>query len=69
MTTQQTSDAPRCPLCGAGMREELGMERDNAGLVQRWWTCPSCLHRQTTIDGDGGEGRHEEGRQSECTSM
>lgn len=57
MTTQRTS-APRCPLCGAGMREELGMERDNAGLVQRWWTCPRCLHRMTTVEdvcGDGEE--------------
>ena len=62
------TSAPRCPLCGAEMREELGMERENAGLRQRWWTCPRCLHRQTTIDGDGGEGRHEEGRQ-QCTSM
>lgn len=50
MTTQQTSDAPRCPLCGAEMREELGMGRENAGLVQRWWTCPRCLHRQTTVE-------------------
>lgn len=58
MTTQQTSGAPRCPLCGAGMREELDKERHNAGLVQRWWTCPSCLHRETTIEdvcGDGEE--------------
>jgi len=40
------------------MREELGMERDNAGLVQRWWTCPRCLHRMTTVEdvcGDGEE--------------
>jgi len=41
------------------MREERGMERENAGMVQRWWTCPRCLHRQTTIeevaqDGDAG---------------
>ena len=32
------------------MREELGMGRENAGLVQRWWTCPRCLHRQTTVE-------------------
>lgn len=50
------TSAPRCPLCGAGMREELGMGRDNAGLVQRWWTCPRCLHRQTTIEDVCGEG-------------
>lgn len=28
------------------------MERENAGLVQRWWTCPSCLHRETTIENE-----------------
>lgn len=61
-------DAPVRPLCGAEMREELGKERETAGLAQRWWTCPRCLHRQTTIDSDGGEGHHEEGRQR-CTSM
>lgn len=44
------SKAPRCPLCGAEMREERGMGRENAGLVQQWWTCPSCLHRETTIE-------------------
>lgn len=37
------SVVPRCPLCGATMRE-------NTGLVQRWWTCPSCLHRETTVE-------------------
>lgn len=46
----RTSDAPRCPLCGAEMREERGMERENAGLVQRWWTCPNCLHRSVTTE-------------------
>lgn len=57
-----TSDKPpTCLLCGETMREELDMERRHEGLVQRWWTCPRCLHRQTTIDGDGGGGRHEEG--------
>jgi transposase-like protein len=49
------SSAPRCPLCGAEMREELGMERRNEGLVQRWWTCPKCLHRSVTTE-DTGEG-------------
>lgn len=49
------ASAPRCPLCGAGMREELGMRRENAGLVQRWWTCPMCLHRETTIEDEEGE--------------
>lgn len=44
------TSAPRCPLCGAEMREERGMERENAGLVQRWWTCPRCLHRSVTTE-------------------
>lgn len=62
-----TSDKPpTCPLCGADMREELGMERRNEGLVQRWWTCSNCLHRQTTVSEDGGA-RPEEGRQ-QCIS-
>lgn len=53
---------PTCPLCGERMREERGMERMNAGLVQRWWTCPNCLHRQTTIDGDcGNHAQRKEG--------
>lgn len=55
----RTSGAPRCPLCGAEMREELGMGRENAGMVQRWWTCPQCLHRETTVEevrGAGGAG-------------
>lgn len=60
------SGAPRCALCGSPMREELGMERSHEGLVQRWWTCPRCLHRQTTVEEEGGRGRQEEG---ECTSM
>jgi|GEM_PF-3597302 len=60
--------APRCPLCGAEMREERGMGRENFGMVERWWTCPSCLHRETTIDSEGGEWRPEEGGQ-QCTSM
>lgn len=47
------SSAPRCPLCGAEMREERGMERSHEGITQRWWTCPRCLHRQTTVDGEG----------------
>jgi hypothetical protein len=50
------------------MREELGMERSHEDITQRWWTCPNCLHRQTTIDGDGGNRRPGEGRQ-QCTSM
>lgn len=41
--------APRCPLCGAEMREERGMARENLGMVERWWMCPSCLHRMVTI--------------------
>lgn len=61
------TSAPRCPLCGERMREELGMGRSNAGLVLRWWTCPRCLHRETTVeedeevtrDGDAGN-RHKQ---------
>lgn len=44
------------------------MGRENFGMVERWWTCPSCLHRETTIDSEGGEWRPEEGGQ-QCTSM
>lgn len=44
------TSAQRCPLCGAEMREELGMERSHEGITQRWWTCPRCLHRQTTVE-------------------
>lgn len=63
-----TSDKPpTCLLCGAVMREELGMERSHEGLVQRWWTCPRCLHRQTTIDSDEDDSRTDEGRQ-QCIS-
>ena len=61
------SSAPRWPLCGTEMREELGMERENAGMVERWWTCPRCLHRQTTIEEEGGRDRPE-GSEA-CTSM
>jgi hypothetical protein len=32
------------------MREERGMERENAGITQRWWMCPRCLHRKTTVE-------------------
>jgi transposase-like protein len=58
-----TSDKPpTCLLCGETMREELGMERRHEGLVQRWWTCPRCLHRQTTIDSDcGNNAQRKEG--------
>jgi len=49
------------------MREELGMERSHEWLVQRWWTCPTCLHRQTTIEEEGG-GDRPEGSEA-CTSM
>lgn len=42
-------DAPTCPLCGETMREERGMARENLGMVERWWMCPSCLHRMVTI--------------------
>ena len=38
------------------MREERGMGRENEGLVQRWWTCPSCLHRETTVEEVRGAG-------------
>lgn len=31
------------------MREERGMARENLGMVERWWMCPSCLHRMVTI--------------------
>lgn len=62
-----TSDKPpTCLLCGSAMREELGMERSHEGITQRWWTCPNCLHRQTTVSEDGSA-RPEEGRQ-QCTS-
>lgn len=44
------TSAPHCPLCGAEMREERGMERENAGMVERWWTCPRCLHRSVTTE-------------------
>lgn len=58
---ERTSGAPRCPLCGAEMREERGMGRRNAGLVRRLWTCPRCLHRQTTVEEEGDHGvRHPE---------
>lgn len=61
------SGAPRCALCGSAMREELGMERSHGGLVQRWWTCPRCLHRQTTVEEEGG-GDRPEGSEA-CASM
>lgn len=44
------------------------MEQRNTETMKRWWTCPNCLHRQTTIDSEGGEWRPEEGGQ-QCTSM
>lgn len=50
------SGAPRCALCGSPMREERGMERENAGLVQRWWSCPRCLHRSVTTKEERGAG-------------
>lgn len=25
------------------------MARENLGMVERWWMCPSCLHRMVTI--------------------
>ena len=58
------ASAPSCPLCGAEMREERGMERENAGLRQRWWTCPNCLHRETTIEevAQDGLGKPRRGR-------
>ncbi|RHJ96104.1 hypothetical protein DW090_01650 [Olsenella sp. AM05-17] len=45
-----STSAPRCPLCGAEMREDLGMEREFFGCVERSWMCPRCLHRTTTED-------------------
>jgi hypothetical protein len=39
------------------MREERGMERENLGMVERWWSCPSCLHRMVTTE-DMGEGEN-----------
>ena len=63
-----TRMTPTCPLCGEAMREERGMERANAGLVERWWSCPRCLHRMATVDEWSGQGRREEGGR-ECTSM
>ena len=38
------------------MREERGMARENLGMVERWWMCPSCLHRETTIEEEGDHG-------------
>lgn len=49
------------------MREELGMERENAGMVERWWSCPRCIHRQTTVEEEGGRDRPE-GSEA-CASM
>lgn len=63
-----SASAPRCPLCGAEMREERGMEREWYGCVERTWMCPGCLHRQTTIDSKDGNRRPWEGRQ-QCASM
>jgi rubredoxin len=58
--------APRCPLCGAGMREERGARRELFGRVERTWVCPACLHRMTTedvegvrADGDAGDRREQ----------
>lgn len=64
----RSSDAPRCVLCGHEMRPERGTERRNEGLVQRWWSCPNCCHRQsvTTNDGPGIDGDE---RRYPCTSM
>ena len=56
------SGAPRCALCGSEMREELGKERRNEGMVMRWWMCPRCLHRQSTITDEGGRRRRDERR-------
>ncbi len=49
-------------LCGAEMREERGKERRNEGMVMRWWMCPRCLHRQSTITDEGGRRRRDERR-------
>ena len=52
----ERTSAPRRPLCGAEMREERGMARENLGMVERWWTCPRCLHRSvTTVEDEEGE--------------
>ena len=56
----RTSPAPTCPLCGAAMREERGMERERRGRVERWWTCPRCLHRMTTEDEEEPNGRDKD---------
>jgi hypothetical protein len=43
------------------MREERGMEKSNAGLVERWWSCPRCLHRMaTTEDEEEPNGRDKD---------
>lgn len=59
------TSAPRCPLCGAEMREERGMGRSHEGITQRWWTCPRCLHRMTTIDREGDDGIQHPGHHGE----
>lgn len=63
------SGAPRCALCGSPMREELGMERSHEGRVQRWWHCPNCCHRQTTIEPEGWESPADGEGSDSCTSM
>lgn len=64
----RASDAPTCMLCGRKMRPERGTERMNEGLVQRWWFCPNCCHRQSVTEDCGQGGRIDE-RQSKCTYM
>jgi rubredoxin len=65
------ASAPRCPLCGAGMREERGMERRLDGRVERTWSCPRCLHRMVTKDviTAGGNDRPDEEARRQCISM
>lgn len=65
------AEAPTCPLCGAGMREERGMERTHCGLTERVWTCPNCLHRMVTKDviTAGGNDRPDEEARRQCISM
>lgn len=52
-----SGDNHTCPLCGHEMRPERGTERHNEGLVERWYACPNCCHREVSIESEerGGE--------------
>jgi hypothetical protein len=51
-----TEDSHTCPLCGHEMRPERGTERRNEGLVEMWYSCPKCCHRQVSIEREEREG-------------